>query len=101
MSAQDIVRPAGETFDPELDGPRLARQLNRVKTLMLDGHWRTLRQIAYVVGGSEAGISARLRDLRKPKFGGYLVERRRSRDAAADAGLWEYRVQFRRPEEGS
>lgn len=34
-----------------------------------------------------ASISARLRDLRKPKFGGYVVERRRR-----TVGTWEYRV---------
>ena len=41
-----------------------------------------------VAGGSEAGISARLRDLRKEKFGGYSIERKRS-----DEGLWWYRME--------
>jgi hypothetical protein len=54
---------------------------------MLDGTWRTLEGIRSTVGGSEAGISARLRDLRKPRFGGYGVERRR-----VSGGLFEYRV---------
>lgn len=69
------------------DAERLTSQLERVKRLMLDGQWRTLRHIAGCVGGSEAAISARLRDLRKPHFGGYEVERTR-----LSRGLWSYRV---------
>ena len=81
---------------PHHDGPdltpadqrRLATQLVRVQTLMADGQWRTLSQIAATVGGSEAGVSARLRDLRKDKFGAHLVERHRTHSA----GLWYYRL---------
>ena len=62
----------------EADNRRLGRQLVAVRELMLDGAWRSLADIAARVAGSEAGISARLRDLRKPGFGGYLVERRRA-----------------------
>ena len=80
----------GKTFAPALDGPRLSRQLDKVRDLMLDGKWRKLRAIQDVAGGSEAAISARLRDLRKPKFGSYTVERRRAGDPTA--GSWEYRV---------
>jgi hypothetical protein len=54
---------------------------------MLDGQWRTLSQIVLHVGGSEAGVSARLRDLRKQKFGAYTVNGRRR-----SGGLWEYQV---------
>lgn len=53
---------------------RLASQLTRVKALMSDGRARSLREIAEAVGGSEAGVSARLRDLRKQ---GYIVLRKR------------------------
>ena len=77
----------GETYQPEYDLDRLASQFERVKLLMRDGRWRTLAEIAKLVDGSEAGVSARLRDLRKPRFGGYTVERRR-----VDGGLWQYRV---------
>jgi len=66
---------------------RLNRLLDRVRELMIDGRWRTLRQIAEVTGGSEAGVSARLRELRRPAHGEYTVERDRVRD-----GLWRYRV---------
>ena len=79
----------GSTYSPTLDGLRLATQLSRVKRLMSDGQWRTLAEIARQVGGSEAGVSARLRDLRKPGCGYQVVERRRVERAN---GLWEYRV---------
>lgn len=77
----------GATFQPERDGERLTRQLDRVKELMLDGQWRSLPQIAALVGGSEAGVSARLRDLRKERNGGYTVSRRH-----IENGLHEYQV---------
>lgn len=83
----------GATYDAEIDGARLGSQLERVRDLMLDGTWRTIPEIRNAVRRpdelmSEASISARLRDLRKEKFGGYVVEHRRVRES----GLWEYRV---------
>lgn len=80
----------GATYSPSLDLSRLESQLERVRELMLDSKWRTLDEIHRIVGGSEAGISARLRDLRKPRFGSYQVNRRRRGDATA--GLFEYRL---------
>ena len=84
----------GDTYEPEIDHDRLSTQLQAVKMLMADGEWRTLDEINLVVPGSVAGISARLRDLRKDKFGGYIVERRRSHIAIA--GLFEYRLAVNR-----
>lgn len=83
----------GATFDQEFDGERLTTQYDRVSTLMADGAWRTLREIVVACGGSEGGVSARLRDMRKPEFGGVEVERRRRGDPKA--GLFEYRVPTR------
>lgn len=76
----------GPGIEPQ-DEVRLSGQLLRVKALMSDGRWRTLRDIAERVGGSEAGVSARLRDLRKQRFGSLSIERRR-----VSGGLWEYRM---------
>lgn len=76
----------GETFDPDLDGARLTSQLDRVKNLMRDGKFRTLKTISLGAGGSEASVSARLRDMRKARFGACTVERKR-----LDGGLWMYR----------
>lgn len=69
--------------------PRLARQHEVIKELMLDGVWRTLGQIADATGYKEASISAQLRHLRKRRFGGYVVRRRK----ASERGLFEYRVE--------
>jgi hypothetical protein len=77
----------GETYNEQRDGARLSGQAKAVYDLMRDGRWRTLRRIADVVEGSEAGVSARLRDLRKEKFGAYRVERQH-----VQGGLWQYRV---------
>jgi hypothetical protein len=77
----------GRTIDHEKDHGRLAAQLGRVRTLMLDSTWRTLPEIEAITHDPQASVSARLRDLRKQKFGGYTVERRRRSE-----GLHEYRV---------
>ena len=77
----------GETYEPDKDKARLTGQLLRVFDLMGDGHWHTLRWLSDHAMGSEASVSARLRDLRKDRFGGFNVERHR-----LDGGLWEYRL---------
>jgi biotin operon repressor len=80
----------GETFSPEADGARLSRQLDRVKEKMRSGDWHTLSALAASVEASEASVSARIRDLRKPRNGGYTVLRRR---VAGIPGLWEYKLE--------
>ncbi len=78
----------GRTFEPAKDGPRLGKQLRAVLTFMLGSVWRSLDEISESTGYPQASISARLRDLRKPKFGEYTVQRQRRRDG----GTFEYRV---------
>lgn len=87
----DAPHLSGSTYEPEHDGERLAGQMARVFHLMADGSWRTLAEIKQAVGGSEAGISARLRDFRKNGFGAHTVDRRRRKNLAS--GFWEYRLQ--------
>lgn len=94
-SITDPARPVpaffdGKTYEERHDGERLASQFERVFSLMKDGRWRTLEEIAATVHGSESGVSARLRDMRKPKFGGHTVERRARGDR--ERGLFEYRL---------
>ena len=88
---EDPPKFDGSTIDPTHDTARLTAQLARVRNVMLgDREWRTLLEIAVLVGAPESSVSARLRDLRKPKFGGWTVERRRRGDPKL--GLHEYRV---------
>ena len=77
----------GETFEPDKDRARLNRQALAVFNLMIDGRWRTLAEISRATAHPEASVSARLRDLRKEKFGKFTVERSRR-----DRGLFEYRL---------
>jgi hypothetical protein len=77
----------GDDYQPARDDPRLTSQLGRIKTLMLDGRWRTLPEIESETGDPPASISAQLRHLRKKRFGSHTVERRYIAD-----GLYEYRL---------
>jgi hypothetical protein len=79
----------GDTFDPTLDETRLRIQLAAVFAAVRNGQWWTLAQLSQVVGAPEASVSARLRDLRKHKFGGYVVQKRRVPNGN---GLWIYRM---------
>jgi hypothetical protein len=86
----------GATYDPAKDWKRLSTLLGKVWQCMSARDpgedkslgWWTLRELHLACGGSEASISARLRDFRKAKFGGHEVLRRRR----AGGGTWEYAV---------
>lgn len=84
--AQLPLRFDGSTYDP-CDQRRLARQTEGVYALMHDGEWRTLAEIEHATGYPQASISARLRDLRKFRFGSHVIERRRR-----SPGQFEYRM---------
>lgn len=81
----------GGTFDPKLDGGRLKALFDRALALMSDGQWRTLAQVHEQIGGTEASVSARLRDFRKIEFGGYCMESLRD-PKQGRRGLWWYRL---------
>jgi hypothetical protein len=80
----------GKTYSSEFDHERLGKQMQEVYLLMKDGGWRTLAEIEKATGYSVASISARLRDLRKKKFGSHTVERQARGDRSS--GLFEYRL---------
>lgn len=92
--SQAELRFDGESFDPELDRDRLTIQLEKVKALMLsENAWLTLEEIQEATCiRSSASASARLRDMRKPRFGCYLVEIRRRVEGGAQ---FEYRAKQR------
>lgn len=80
----------GATYDPERDYKRLRGLLLAVFDLMKDGRERSLCEISGLTGGTEASVSARLRDLRKSKFGGHVIQRRH-----IQRGLYFYRLVIR------
>lgn len=80
----------GPAYSKEIDQPRLSNQMARIKHYMLGVGWRTLREIEEATGYPQASISAQCRHLRKAKFGGYEVKKRRR-----TAGTWEYLIRAR------
>jgi biotin operon repressor len=88
------VRQLEMTFEARHDRERLAHLLGLVLDALRTGAWLTLEEIRTRCGcGSEAGISARIRELRTL---GFTVDRRRRH--APTRGLFEYRLvggQFR------
>lgn len=73
---------------------RNMKQFWQVFDLMRDGQWRNLAEIKNSLGAqgisgisSVAGISARLRDFRKKKYGGFRVECKR-----IGVGQYRYRL---------
>ena len=89
LFAQRQFRFDGLTYEPKLDMERLGKQMKLVAGYMQCGRWMTLAELSALTGAPEASVSARLRDLRKPRFGGHTVDRRRR---SHDSGTWEYRL---------
>lgn len=76
----------GDDYVQERDGDRLEAQMERVKAVVSNGAWWRVVDIANITGDPQTSVSAQLRSLRKPKFGGHTVERRYLGD-----GLYEFR----------
>jgi len=87
MNMLGVPHRDGSTFNQARDGKRLAMQHNRVLAALRDGKEHTLSELHKLTGDPEASISARIRDLRKPRFGSYQIERR-----YVERGLWAYRL---------
>lgn len=77
----------GESYLPLWDERRLSTLLGRVYAALRSGEWRTLAELSAACGGSTASVSARIRDLRKERFGGHVIERKRVGD-----GVFAYRL---------
>ena len=83
----------GATYDPKRDWRRLDLQVSAVYRAMRLGVWLTLGQVGdwifeeVQIDVPHQSISARIRDLRKPKWGGHEIQRRYLRD-----GIWQYRM---------
>jgi len=83
----------GSTYGPayieSLDGARLDKQRTAIYGYMLDSDWHTLAEISASLGYPEASVSAQIRHLRKPQFGGHQVEKRRH---PVGDGRWQYQL---------
>ena len=84
------LRFDGSDYDPKYDKKRLTGQILRIFDVIKDGCWNTLEEIQDLTGDPQASISAQLRNLRKERFGSYLIEKRYRGDRLN--GLWEYRL---------
>lgn len=84
-----LARPRfnGADYKPERDNLRLSDQLARIYSVIRDGKWYTLAEIAAKTEDPEASISAQLRHLRKPRFGSHVIEREH-----ISGGLYQYRM---------
>ena len=85
MSPQ--TRFDGSDYDHLRDDARLHGQLGRIWEVIKNGCWYTLADLATKTGAPEASISAQLRHLRKPRFGGHTIEKQR-----CPSGQYEYRL---------
>ena len=83
------MRFSGTTYSQALDHDRLSTQYNRVFNVMCDGQWHTIPELTSLSGGTEPAVSARIRDMRKKRFGAHTVERER---VPGQKGLWRYRL---------
>jgi hypothetical protein len=84
---EDLIIDNG--YSEELDGKRIEAQTSRIFKLICNGDWYTLRIISDAINAPEASVSAGLRSFRRPRNGGYVVERRRVPNGN---GLHEYRL---------
>ncbi len=82
----------GPDYDHERDHERLSAQMERVWDCIKDGQPRTLRQIADATNDPEASVSAQLRHLRKPRFGGHTITKEH-----LGHGLYHYRLVLQEP----
>ena len=85
---RDVLLSAAECAG-QIARRSFARLLDMTQISAYEG-WLTLREISDLTNYGEASISAQLRHLRKPHFGGYVVVKRRRGPAAN--GAWEYRI---------
>lgn len=79
---------AGQEATEPGDAARLTPQLLAVYRIMRDGQWHTLSEMAESLPGvPQQSVSARVRDLRKARFGGHTIHRE-----SIGGGLYRYRM---------
>lgn len=81
--------PAG--IESESDVIRLNKQQARVWAILKDEAWHTLPEIEERTGVPTQSISARIRDLRKVKYGEHTIHRE-----SLGHGVFRYRLEINR-----
>lgn len=85
--------PIGPTFGgPGVtaeDAIRLTGQVGKIYERLSDLKYHSLADLAAYAGASEAGASARIRDLRKAQWGHHTIVRRR---VVGERARYEYRL---------
>jgi len=78
---------AGKSYQAAFDYDRLSDQLKVVHRIMSDGRWHFLPELVEALGCKEQSASARVRDLRKEKYGSHNIQTER-----VSGGLYRYRM---------
>ena len=68
---------------------------DRVRRILSDGRWHTGLDLCRECGKQfGTGLTAKLRDLRKPEHGGHVIESRRNEELSRleKCNVWEYRM---------
>ena len=86
MNQKELVFD-GSDYVHERDSVRLTGQLKRIYEQIKDGEWYTLNAIAEGTEDPPASVSAQLRNLRKERFGGHIIEKKHLNN-----GLYIYRL---------
>ena len=92
---QQELKFDGADYVKERDYQRLAKNHYRLKELMKDCVYRTLKEISYFTEIPEASVSAGLRDFRKEKFGGHTLNKRYEGN-----GLYSYQLILKKEQNG-
>ena len=85
----------GADYVKERDYERLVKNHFKLRELMKDCVYRTLREISSFTGIPEASVSAGLRDFRKEKFGGHELNKRYEGN-----GLYSYQLILKKEQNG-
>ena len=67
--------------------------VERVMAVLRDGEWHSTRQISMLTGLKQTTAQARVRDLRKEKFGSHQIDSRVGKSGIADYRLREDRLE--------
>ncbi len=91
-----MIKFDGDHYDHEIDCERLTGQMLDVLNCIIKKNsagslWWTVKEIEQETGHPQPSISAQIRNLRKPRFGGFHIEGRYKAD---NRRIFEYKLSF-------